>query len=541
MNICKRMLAAMLALALCCGASVATAASAPTEVEALITDAAAYLHTTVKAPQVGTIGGEWAVLGLARSGYPAPVSYYQDYLATVEAYVRACKGILHEKKYTEYSRVIVALSALGQDARAVAGYDLTTALGDYEKTIWQGLNGPIWALIALDSRNYPMPQTPGAKTQATRQMYVERILECQNQDGGWSLQVGGTSDPDITGMALQALAKYRGQPAVDRAVEAALTCMSRTQEEDGGFSVWGVKNSESCVQMLVALCELNLPLTDARFVKNGKTLLDNLCSFRVAGAGFLHTVPASGSDLMASEQGLYALAAVKRMEAGENSLYRMDDAVTIPAGDGTRPEKGVGLAGRHADVKARPIQAPGATFEDISGHKFQSDIEALAARGIISGKGSGGFDPNGDITRAEFAAIVVNALGLPVKAGKTFGDVAAREWYASAVETAAAYGLVDGGGDGTFRPLDAVTRQEAAVLMAHAAKLCGMDVSAQERVLTQFTDRVDCAGWARPALAFCYERDLLNRSDVRIRPTENATRGEVAQMLFRLLGAANLL
>lgn len=130
--------------------------------------------------------------------------------------MEACKGVLHEKKYTEYSRLIVALSSIGMDARNVAGYDLTYALGDYDKTIWQGMNGLIWALIALDSRNYPVPQNKEAKTQAIRQMYIDRILDCQLADGGWSLFGGteaastgdGVSDPDITGMALQALAKY---------------------------------------------------------------------------------------------------------------------------------------------------------------------------------------------------------------------------------------------------------------------------------------------------------------------------------------------
>lgn len=107
------------------------------------------------------------MLGLARSGSAVPETYYQDYYAAVERYVQACGGQLHDKKYTEYSRVILALSAIGKDARDVAGYDLTLPLGDYEKTIWQGLNGPVWALIALDSRDYPVPENPQAQVQAT--------------------------------------------------------------------------------------------------------------------------------------------------------------------------------------------------------------------------------------------------------------------------------------------------------------------------------------------------------------------------------------
>ena len=227
----ERGLSLLLVLALLMSLSVTALAAVSKDTLAdAITDTAAYLYKTVKSPQVGSIGGEWAVLGLARSGYDVPEQYYQDYYATVEEYVKACNGMLHEKKYTEYSRLIVALSSIGKDARDVAGYDLTKALGDYDKTIWQGLNGPIWALIALDSRNYPMPENPQAKTQATRQMYIDRILECQLPDGGWSLFGGtaaassgdNTSDPDITGMALQALAKYQDQTAVKKATDEAL-------------------------------------------------------------------------------------------------------------------------------------------------------------------------------------------------------------------------------------------------------------------------------------------------------------------------------
>lgn len=546
----RKRLTTLLALALCAGLLTGPGLAAEgNELDSAIRDTADYVYAAVKNPQVGSVGGEWAVLGLARSGYDVPVSYYQDYLATVGDYVAACGGVLHEKKYTEYSRVIMALSALGVDARSVAGYDLTKPLGDYEKTIWQGLNGPIWALIALDSRDYPMPQNPQAETQATRQMYIDRILECQNPDGGWSLFGGtaaaasgdGVSDADITGMALQALAKYQEQEAVAKATQVALNCMSKRQDNEGGFSSWGTKNSESCVQMLVALCELGIPLDDSRFVKGGHTLLDNLMTFRVAGAGFLHTIPASGSDQMATEQALYALAAAGRMRGKENSLYRMGDAVTIPDGVGTRPKKGVGLAGKDAAVHSLSIVNPGATFDDISAHKNQPAVEALTARGIISGKSGGGFDPDGSITRSEFAAILVKGLDLTAKEGKAFADISQNDWYASVVDTASAYGIVSGGEDGNFRPLGTMSRQEAAAMIMNAAKLCGLDVTAEQRILTQFTDRVDCAQWARPALAFCYERDILPQSDVRVRPTENATRGEVAQMFFHLLTAANLL
>ncbi len=523
--------------------------------DAAIKDTAAYMYKTVSNPQVGSIGGEWAVLGLARSGYYVPEEYYEKYYATVEAYVKSLDGKLHDKKYTEYSRVIVALSSIGKDARDVGGYDLTRALGDYDKTIWQGMNGPIWALIALDSGSYPMPQNPEAKTQATREMYIQRILECQLSDGGWSL-FGGTaaatsgdrvSDPDITGMALQALAKYQDKPEVKKATEEALECMSKKQSAQGGFSSWGTSNSESCVQMIVAICELGVPLDDSRFVKNGNTMLDNLMTFYLKGKGFLHTANGNGSNQMASEQAFYGLVAAQRAHQEKNSLYHMNDSLKIK-GMAEAAAPGSGLPDKNKDVTYRPITLPGRTFDDITGvhaHKNQPAIEALASRGIINGKTENRFEPEATMTRAEFATIVVQSLGLKPIANDKFTDVLSSDWYAPYVGTAGSYGIVNGTSETTFNPNGTISRQEAAAMVARAAKLCGMETETEvgmiRDVLAQFGDYVKTAEWSREALAFCYNKNILDQSDLEIRPNDNILRSEIAQMLFNMLGSANLL
>lgn len=516
-----------------------------------VTDTAEYLYETVKDPQVGSVGGEWVILGLARSGYAVPEEYYRSYYAAVEAYTEACGGVLHERKYTEYSRVIAALSAIGADARDVAGYDLTYALGDYEKTVRQGLNGPIWALIALDSSDYPMPVNGEAKTQATRQMYIDRILECQLPDGGWSLFGGASAasahedaaDADITAMALQALAKYQDQETVEAATEKALSCLSEMQNADGGFGSWGTANSESCAQVIVALCELGIPLDDARFVKNGKTVPDSLLRFYLPGNGFRHTADGSGSDGMASEQGFYALVAAQRAAQGKNSLYRMSDALSL--GIGAAQQTGSGLPGKHADVLPQEITAPGKSFSDISAHENQTAIEALAARGIISGKSDAVFDPDANMTRAEFATIVVKALGLKPEANDSFTDVKRTDWFAPYVGTANVYGIVSGVGGGKFDPSGTITRQEAATMVARAARLCGMDTEpdgAEVRdALAPFADSGKAADWARGSLAFCLREGILAGDAAEIQPTAAIRRCEIAQMLFNLLGSAELL
>ena len=290
--------------------------------------ASTYLTAAVSAPRYGSLGGEWTVLALARGGADTETAYFTGYCAALEQTVRENKGVLSERKYTEYSRVILALSALGKDARDVAGYDLTLPLGDYEKTAAQGVNGVIYALLALDSRDYPMPQNAAASTQATRQLYVDAILAAQLANGGWSF-MGEDADPDLTAMALQALAKYREQSSVQLAANRALVCLSAMQNADGGFSSWGSENAESCAQVLLALNALGLDADDSRFVKNGHSALDALLTYQTADGGFCHE-RSGETNLMASEQAVCALASLVRAERGESSFYRMA-ALTQPA------------------------------------------------------------------------------------------------------------------------------------------------------------------------------------------------------------------
>lgn len=318
-------------LALLLPATSARAAVGGDALWAVIGDVSQYLYEAVPSPQVAAVGGEWTVIGLARSGCEVGEDYFSGYRNRLENTLTQQGGVLHQRKYTEYARTVLALSALGQDARDVAGWDLTLPLADYDKVLRQGLNGAVWALIALDSASYPMPQNPQAATQATRQMYVDEILTRQLANGGWSL--GGAENPqsDLTAMVLQALAPYRDQDAVAQAIEKALTCLSVLQDEKGGYCDQGTINAESCAQMVVALAALGLEQEDPRFVKNGNSALDALMSCYIPGQGFSHTPGSSEPSLMASEQGLYALVAVSRFEEGRAGLYDMTDVMEIQA------------------------------------------------------------------------------------------------------------------------------------------------------------------------------------------------------------------
>ena len=288
---------------------------------------AGYLQAQIAAPGTGSVGGDWLIFGLARSGVKVPQKYFDTYYENVEAAVREKNGVLSDRKYTEYSRTVLALTAIGKNPADVAGFDLLKPLADFEQVTKQGINGTIFELLALDSGNYEMPEDPDAAVQATRQMYVDELLARELPDGGWTL-AGGEPDVDITAMTVQALAKYREQPDAAAAVERGLAVLSSLQEPDGGYVSWGSSNSESVAQVIVALTELGVPLSDERFVKNDVTVADALLRFAQENGAFVHVRDGSGGDdEMATEQAFYALAAIHRAETGETTLYDMTDVM----------------------------------------------------------------------------------------------------------------------------------------------------------------------------------------------------------------------
>ena len=534
----KRALTLLLAVCLVCSLCVPARAASASALDTAVAETGAYLQSAVTAPEIGSVGGDWAVIGLARSGVSVPESWFQGYLSAAAATLKADAGVLSEKKYTEFSRVALALTAVGADPRSFAGYDLLLPLGDYDKTVYQGVNGAAWALLALDAKNYDVPRNTGAKTQATRQLYVDALLSAENADGGWALS-GTVSDPDMTGMVLLALSNYRAQSAVETAVQKALAFLSAAQNASGGFATGGTATAESDAQVVTALSALGVSQDDARFVKNGKSALDSLLSWRLTGGGFRHLAD-GGVNEMATEQGFYALVAAQRAQNGQNALFRMSDAVTR----GT-VQSGAGLPGKNADVKVVPVTKPGTTFADISGHENQTAVETLAARGILNGKSENRFDPNATMTRAEFAATVVRALGLTPKAGGKFADVPAGSWFAAYVGTACSYGIVNGVSETSFAPAGTITRQEAALMVSRAAALCGLDtaLTADETrdALAPFSDYTQTDTWARAGLAFCCRSGILDSSALTIRPKDAVLRCEVAQMVCNLLQKAALL
>ena len=276
-------------------------------------------------PVPGSVGGEWMVIGLIRSGRQIrnADAYYEAVVKFVQENIDE-NGRLHNAKSTENSRIILALTAMGKDVTNIGGYNLLTGLNNMEYVQKQGINGPIWALIALDSGNYPVPVG-----NVTREALIQVILDAQLADGGWALS-GSISDPDMTGMALQALAPYYKKNAeVKKIVDEAIETLSMMQAADGSFASIDGSSSESIAQVVAALSALGIDAdTDSRFIKNGMSALDALYAFYVQGGGFKH-IPNGKLDGMATEQSYYALAAYFRMLDGKTTLFNMTDVIDM--------------------------------------------------------------------------------------------------------------------------------------------------------------------------------------------------------------------
>ena len=208
-------------------------------------------------------------------------------------------------------------------------------------------------------------------------------------------------------------------------------------------------------------------------------------------------------------------------------------------------EKSFGLNGKNDDITYKVVIFKGKTFADIANCTGKAEIEALAERGIINGKTEESYDPYATMTRAEFATIVVNALGLPEKDGIEFKDVKGEEWYAPYIKTAYHYGIVKGVSQNQFNPQGTITLEEAATMVERAAKLGGiktdMDVLVAKDILDKFEDFDSTSIWAISSLGYCVNDGILDDDANSINPKKSVTREDVSVMIYKMLGKAKLI
>lgn len=332
------------------------------------------LMSEVFLDSVGSTAGDWAAIGIGRSGY---ADDYNAYLAVTAAYISKSyqeNGYLDRTKATEWQRIGLAVLSAGGDPVSIGEdqegnpIDLV-ADGSYNRGKvmslgTQGTNGLIFGLLLMDSMRYDIP----ADAADTREGLLEKILSSQIKDGGFNLtSIDPQSDVDMTAMALQALAPYYNSEktyryvqqgtkqdqvkSVRQVVDEALQFLSSCQQESGGFTSWGSENSESCSQVLIALTSLGIdPGNDQRFIKNGNTVIDGFMQYHMEEGGFIHSkeydeenpdADPDKSNTMASDQALCALTALCRYYGGMRNLYDF------------RPEQTAELKKQISDLETR--------------------------------------------------------------------------------------------------------------------------------------------------------------------------------------------
>ncbi len=173
------------------------------------------------------------------------------------------------------------------------------------------------------------------------------------------------------------------------------------------------------------------------------------------------------------------------------------------------------------------------TFGDLGSVTWaQVAINALARKGIVSGRDAVTFAPNDNVTRAEFAKILVGAFGIETGASADLNDVDSSAWYAPYVGACYAAGIITGYDDGSFKPNNNVTRQEMAVMVMRAANVKGMTIEKPYEKIN-FTDADSIAEYAAEAVDTLQQAGIINgMEDGSFAPAATATRAQAAKILY---------
>lgn len=479
-----------------------------------------FMKETVPNPQFGTMAGEWTVLSLARSGLDLEDSYIENYYRHIESTVAQKEGKLTRNKFTEYSRLIVALTAIDKDVENVGGYNLLAPLADFKDVIKQGINGPIWALIAFDTKNFDIPKADNPEHQNSRERMIQEILDREVVDdngvrGGWSL-MGDKPDPDITAMSLYALwPYYRTDERVRAASDRAIKILSDLQLSTGGYMTMGDENLESSAQVAIALATMGIdPMEDPRFIKtdeagNRHSVVDAILEYELPNGGYVHVKDQSSADAMSTDQAMEALVAIKRFKEGKPALFDMADVGNVV-----------------------PLGPSG--YIDI-GDSWAKDL-IVETDGYNLVVNSNLFKPELPANREEFAQAMVNGLDIELASNVVeFEDVAANSPYKKAIDIASSNGIIEGRDTGEFDPKANITREEAMAIIERSLKVKGVDTAIDEskinEILASFSDGAEVSNWAKVYVAFTIDRGIVQGRVEGIAPKGNITRAETVKIV----------
>ncbi len=265
-----------------------------------------------------TFTDDWRVVDMAILGRAEEL--FTDEAAQ-RKYVSAAINRINPQAVTDYERVLLAVTALGVDGSKLDEYrtfydakggvvkDLVAAIGAFPAD-QRSVNGATFALLAYDSGEYTV-----AEGAWSRDSLVAYLLDAQLTGGGWNLTQEGTADPDVTAMAVTALAPYLAKDGVSAAVDKAMAALAAQASKTCTFASYETVNSNSSAMVMLAQLSLGRnPDSDAQFNRWSKgqqySVVDGLLSFKTTGNLFGYDSSRT-ANVLSTEQGLRALAAYR--------------------------------------------------------------------------------------------------------------------------------------------------------------------------------------------------------------------------------------
>lgn len=300
-----------------------------------ISHALTYLEAELEGNYV--YNAEWSIFTILRAGGTLKQSDLDAYYADLCREVQSGGRLLP----TDLFRMVVATLVMGKDPTNVAGVNLIEKMCNYPNLDRMTSNMISFTLLALDAKDYEVPQ--GALW--TREALIEKLLTFQNACGGFGLSSADTYGVDVTAMILQALAPYRDMKQVDLAFEKALEYLRSEMTNDCGYINEGDDNGCTAAQVLTALSVAGIdPLDpDNGFTRGNHNLVKKLDEFK-RDTGYTTFMKNNQADGMGTSQIGYALEAYRRFVQGESSLFDLTQWVPNPPStdtdDDNKPEEG---------------------------------------------------------------------------------------------------------------------------------------------------------------------------------------------------------
>ncbi|MGI6487486.1 MAG: S-layer homology domain-containing protein [Syntrophothermaceae bacterium] len=398
----------------------------------------------------GQVGGKssraltsWVITALRAAGEDVTGPSWTRAGKNPADFLQNCQEPL--KETVDYSRLLLALSAADQGPQ-YNDIDLADKLASLQQDSGQlgqpalgetgMINYHMWSILALASAGHEIPDKDKAR---------EWLLARQNDDGGFGWIEGIDSDTDDTAVAIQTLVLLGEDPANSPAIKRALDYIKQYQQEDGGFSggSWSA-NKSNCASnawVLQGLIAAGENPVSSRWSVNGKNGFTHLLSLQNRDGSFSWQPGTTSSPVTMTA---YAIMALAQKPFPVNFDYQ------------------------NQKIRTRSQKA----FNDLpSTHWAYHPIMNLVESKAISGYPDGSFKPDSPVSRAEFTVFMVRGLELKAVSndpGPKFNDVPESHWAHQFVSTTVARGIVNGRSSQVFDPDGRITGGELVAMLVRA-------------------------------------------------------------------------